>query len=59
MGAGLKRAAPFFALSDEIYDVLGVLVMMRFLGDLFAVILIFAGFPVLFVLIGAAFGVYE
>lgn len=33
--------------------------MLRFLGDLVGVVIIFVGFPVLFVLICAAFGVYE
>jgi len=33
--------------------------MLRFLGDLVGVVIIFVGFPMLFVLIGAAFGVYE
>ena len=33
--------------------------MLRFLGELLGTVLIFGGFPILFVLIGAAFGVYE
>ena len=33
--------------------------MLRFIGDLVGVVVIFGLFPVLLVLIGAAFGVYE